>query len=132
MGKVEHVIFSIHDVMIILYISRSKCILAGCVILICIRWYCILLISSVSYLYNISWYFFYNLYVFHLSYVIHAYIYLSLDHAELRKENTTPVLQQMSKGKIVLWHIFCLKHHRIVHVLEWQVSIHIHSEKLFL
>ena len=37
MGKVEHVIFSIHDVMINIYISRSKCILAGCVILICIR-----------------------------------------------------------------------------------------------
>ena len=26
-GKVEHVIFLIHDVMIIIYISRSKCIL---------------------------------------------------------------------------------------------------------
>ena len=27
MGKMEHVIYLIHDVMIIIYISRSKCIL---------------------------------------------------------------------------------------------------------
>ena len=37
MGKIEHVIFAIHDLIIIIYISQTTCILAGCVILICIR-----------------------------------------------------------------------------------------------
>ena len=44
---------------------------------------------------------FYDLYVFDLSYVIHVYIYLSLDKTELRTQNTEPVLLQISKGKTV-------------------------------
>ena len=47
MGNVEHFIFSIYDLIIIIYISKTTCILAGCVILICIKLYSILLISSV-------------------------------------------------------------------------------------
>ena len=54
-GNVEHVIFSIYDLIIIIYISKTTCIFAGCVILICIKLYSILLISSVWYLYQISW-----------------------------------------------------------------------------
>ena len=84
MGKVEHVIFLMHDVMIIIYISWSKYILELCVILICIRWYCILLISSVLHLYDISWPFLWFMF-FDLSYIIHVYIYLSLDKTQLSK-----------------------------------------------
>ena len=78
----------------------------------------------------------YDLHVLHLSYVIHVCIYLSIDKRELSIENTEPVLLQMSKGKIVFWqivfwHIFCLKNHGIVYVLEQHVSIHIPSKKLF-
>ena len=54
MGKIEHVIFTIHSLIIIIYILQTTCRLAGCVILICIKLYCILLISSVWYLYQIS------------------------------------------------------------------------------
>ena len=43
----------------------------------------------------------YNLHDLHLSYVIHVHIYLAIDKTELSTENTEPVLQQMSKGKIV-------------------------------
>ena len=105
MGKVEHVIFLIHDVMIIIYISRSECILEWCVILICIRWYCILLISSISHLYDISWSFLWFMF-FDLSYVIHVYIYLSLGKTELGTWETEPILLQISKGKTMFWHIF--------------------------
>ena len=62
---------------------------------------------------------YYDLYVFDLSYVIHVYIYLSLDKTELRTQNTEPVLLQMTKGKTVFWHIFfCLKHYGIVMFLR--------------
>ena len=105
MGKVEHVIFLMHDVIIIIYISRSKCILEWCVILICIRWYCVLLISSVLHLYDISWSFLWFMF-FDLSYVIHVYIHLSLDKTQLSKGEMEPVLMQISKGKTLFWHIY--------------------------
>ena len=54
MGKLEHVIFTIHSPIIIIYILQTTCKLAGCVILTCIKLYCILFISHVWYLYQIS------------------------------------------------------------------------------
>ena len=47
MGNMEHVIFSIYDLIIIIYISKTTCILVACVILICTKLDCILLISNV-------------------------------------------------------------------------------------
>ena len=47
MGNVEHVIFSIYDLIIIIYISKTTCILVACVILICTKLDCVLLISTV-------------------------------------------------------------------------------------
>ena len=55
MGNVEHVIFSIYDLIIIIYISKTTCILVGCVILICKKLDSSLLISTVWHLYQIWW-----------------------------------------------------------------------------
>ena len=55
MGNVEHVIFSIYDLIIIIYISKTTCILVACVILICTKLDCTLLISTVWHLYQIWW-----------------------------------------------------------------------------
>ena len=45
--------------------------------------------------------------MFFIYHMLYMYTYnLSLDKTELRTENTEPVLLQMSKGKIVFWHIF--------------------------
>ena len=43
-----------------------------------------------------------NLHVLNLSHVIYVHIYLSIDQTEESAEKTEGVLQQMSKGKIVL------------------------------
>ena len=47
MGNVQHVIFSIYDLIIIIYILKVTGILIICVILICTKLDCILLISTV-------------------------------------------------------------------------------------
>ena len=49
---------------------------------------------------------FYDLCFLICHYVIHVYIYLSLDKTELSTWETEPILLQISKGKTLFWHIF--------------------------